>query len=57
MDRIANHKEDGVTDVYDRHGYAEEDQKIMESLARHILSLAEGGNRGNVVELPRTAAR
>jgi integrase len=57
MDRIANHKEDGVTDIYDRHGYAEEDQRIMKALARHILALAEGGDPGNVVELPRTAAR
>jgi integrase len=54
MDRIANHKEDGITDVYDRHGYAEEDRKIMEALGRHILALAD---RGNVVELPRRAAR
>jgi integrase len=54
MDRIANHREDGVTDIYDRHGYAEEDQKIMKALARHIMSLAEGaGDRGNVVEMRR----
>ena len=57
MDRIANHKEDGVTDVYDRHGYAEEDRKIMEALSRHILSLVAGSDGSNVVELPRTAAR
>ena len=25
MDRIANHKTSTVTDVYDRHGYADED--------------------------------
>ena len=23
MDRIANHRKGGITDVYDRHGYAE----------------------------------
>jgi integrase len=51
MNRIANHKEDGVTDIYDRHGYAEEDRKIMVALGRHILSLAGD----NVVDI-RTAA-
>jgi integrase len=51
MNRIANHKEDGVTDVYDRYSYAEEDKGIMETLGRHILSLAGAGDRGNVVEM------
>jgi integrase len=52
MDRIANHKEDGVTDVYDRYSYAEEDKGIMETLGRHILSLAGApGDRGKVVEI------
>jgi integrase len=51
MNRIANHKEDSVTDVYDRYSYAEEDKGIMETLGRHILSLAGAGDRGNVVEM------
>jgi len=51
MDRIANHREDGVTDIYDRHGYAEEDKGIMETLGRHVLALAGAGDRGNVVEI------
>ena len=29
MDRIANHKTSNVTDVYDRHGYAKEELRIM----------------------------
>jgi integrase len=29
MDRIANHKTSTVTDVYDRHGYVDEDKRIM----------------------------
>jgi integrase len=29
MDRIANHKTSSVTDIYDRHGYADEDKRIM----------------------------
>jgi integrase len=50
MDRIANHKEDQVTDIYDRYSYAEEDQGIMETLGRHILSLVEGDDDGKAVE-------
>jgi len=42
MDRIANHKEKGITDVYDRHGYAREDQHIMETVAAHIMALVAG---------------
>jgi integrase len=42
MDRIANHKQHAVTDVYDRHGYAVEDQHIMETVAAAIMRLAEG---------------
>ena len=51
MDRIANHKKGGVTDVYDRHGYEEEDRRIMAAVARHILSLVEGSGKSNVVAL------
>ena len=29
MDRLANHRSSGVTDVYDRHGYEAEDRRIM----------------------------
>ena len=42
MDRIANHKTSTVTDVYDRHGYADEDKRIMAAVARHVLGLVEG---------------
>jgi integrase len=42
MNRIQNHKEGGITDVYDRYEYAVENQKIMKALARHILKIAEG---------------
>jgi integrase len=51
MDRIANHKEEEVTDIYDRYSYAEEDKGIMETLGRHVLALAGAGDRANVVEL------
>jgi integrase len=49
MNRVTNHKEGGIADVYDRHRYQEENKKIMETVARHIVALAEGST--NVVEL------
>jgi integrase len=51
MDRIANHKTSTVTDVYDRHGYADEDKRIMAAVARHVLGLVEGAGTSNVVSL------
>jgi integrase len=42
MNRVTNHKEGGIASVYDRHGYADENKKIMETVADHILSLVEG---------------
>ena len=51
MDRIANHKTSSVTDVYDRHGYADEDKRIMAAVARHVLYLVEGTRPGNGVSL------
>jgi integrase len=49
MDRIANHREGGVTDIYDRHGYETEDRRIMESVADHITMVAEGRESSTVV--------
>jgi integrase len=52
MDRIANHRKGGVTDVYDRHGYGDEDRRIMEAVAAHLVGIAEGtGAPDNVVKL------
>jgi integrase len=51
MNRVTNHKEGGIADVYDRHRYQEENKKIMEAVAQHIVTIAEGG--GNVVALRR----
>ena len=34
MNRVTNHKEGGIADVYDRHRYQEENKKIMETVAR-----------------------
>jgi integrase len=49
MNRIQNHKEGGIASVYDRHGYAEENKRIMEAVAARIIGLVEGAPAGNVV--------
>jgi integrase len=49
MNRVTNHKEGGIADVYDRHRYQDENKRIMETVAQHIVTIAEGGN--NVVAL------
>jgi integrase len=52
MNRIQNHREGGIATVYDRHGYAEENKRIMEAVAAHIVRLAENRAVGdNVVQL------
>jgi integrase len=40
MNRIQNHKEGGIADVYDRHRYEVENQKVMEAVAAHVMRLA-----------------
>src|SRR5262249_24588618 len=52
MNRVQNHKEGGIADVYDRHRYEKENVKVMEAVARHIVEVAEGrAASGNVVPL------
>jgi len=54
MNRIQNHREGGIADVYDRHRYENENKRIMEAVANHLLALAEGrGEATNVVALGR----
>jgi hypothetical protein len=53
MNRIQNHREGGIASVYDRHRYADENRRVMEAVARHIIALAEGGGGDNVVDLVR----
>ena len=56
MNRIQNHKEGGIASVYDRHGYAAENMRIMEAVAAHLVGVATGqAVSGNVVRL-KTAA-
>ena len=51
MDRVANHRTSKVADVYDRHGYADEDKRIMSAVARLVVDLVEGTAATNVVGL------
>jgi integrase len=52
MNRVQNHREGGIADVYDRHEYGEENKRVMESVASHIVALAEARqDAGNVVRL------
>jgi integrase len=53
MNRIQNHREGGISSVYDRHQYGPEIQHTMESVATHITALAEGRPAvgGNVVQM------
>jgi integrase len=53
MNRVTNHKEGGIADVYDRHRYQEENKTIMETVAQHIVAIAEHGGSTNVITLRR----
>ncbi len=57
MDRVLNHVEESVTDVYDRYEYADEDKRIMEAVSAHLLALASGRpTPGNVRRLRAATA-
>jgi integrase len=53
LNRVTNHREGGIASVYDRHGYADENKRIMETVARKIMELVEGRARDNVVQITR----
>jgi integrase len=53
MNRIQNHKEGGIADVYDRHRYEAESKNIMESVAGKIIATVEGHASDNVVKFSR----
>jgi integrase len=53
MNRIQNHKEGGIADVYDRHDYAAETKTVMETVANKIMALVEGRTSDNVVTFAR----
>jgi integrase len=52
MNRIQNHRDGGIADVYDQYQYAVENQRIMEAVANHFMALATGQPlESNVVQL------
>ena len=52
INRIENHREGGIADVYDQYEYAEENKRVMEAVAVRLLALATGtAPAGNVVQL------
>ena len=52
MNRIQNHKEGGIADVYDRHRYETENRRVMEAVAAHVEAIVTGEpDADNVVRL------
>ncbi|HEV3158528.1 MAG TPA: integrase family protein [Xanthobacteraceae bacterium] len=49
MNRIQNHREGGIADVYDRHHYEGETKRIMEAVAAKIMMLAGRGAGENII--------
>jgi integrase len=53
MNRIQNHIEGGISDVYDRHRYEDENKRVMEATAAKIVMLAGRAESENVVSIRR----
>ena len=53
MNRVQNHKEGGIGSVYDRHGYADENKRVMEAVAAKLMALAQGTPTDNVIAFAR----
>ena len=53
MNRVQNHIEGGIADVYDQHKYAEENKRVMETVAGKIVTLATGETDAKVVPIRR----
>jgi integrase len=51
MNRVTNHKEGGIANVYDRHGYAEENKRVMEAVAAMIMSLVDPTAAAKIIPL------
>jgi integrase len=52
MNRITNHKDGGIAGVYDRHGYGDENKRVMETVVARLMALVEGrSGSDNVVAL------
>jgi integrase len=53
MNRLQNHVEGGIASVYDRHGYSEENRRIMEAVAQKIMLLVEGAEGAKVLHFAK----
>jgi integrase len=54
MNRIQNHKEGGIADVYDRHRYETETKHIMEAVAAKIMDIVDGrAAAANIIKFGR----
>jgi integrase len=53
MNRIQNHIEGGIADVYDQHHYSDENKQIMESVAARIMALVAGEADAKVLPFRR----
>jgi integrase len=52
MNKIQNHREGGISDVYDRHSYSAEIKHAMETVAAHLLALTRGESApSNVISI------
>ena len=58
LSRILNHAAgaaEGITAIYNRHAYAEEQRHGLNTWGAHVERIVAGGDGGNVVELRHTA--
>ena len=52
ISRVLNHKEGGVTSIYDRHGYFKENLAVLELWGRRLDQVLKPYGGENVVPLP-----
>ena len=57
ISRILNHKEGGVTSIYDRHSYFKEKLSALELWGRRLDQILNPGSGDNVVPLPTRALK
>ena len=57
ISRILNHKEGGVTSIYDRHSYFKEKLAALELWGRRLDKIFNPGSGDNVVPLPPRALK
>jgi integrase len=51
VQKILNHKEKGITAVYDRYGYDREKRKALDTWGRKVESIVTGSRVGNILLL------